>query len=210
MMSQHEHETLGQLLPWYANGTLDHESRRKVAHHLEQCDACRDELAFLGDIRAVLRITASRDDAPVIRHAGFRSLPPELQQRVLAGRPRLARRRYWMPALAASFLAAVGLGVALGVSWLDAPRYRTAASGGSAGANHVQVAVTFAPGASLEQLSAVLREHDAVIVNAPADERWLLEIPAGESRDASGILSHLRAHPGVIGAEPVTRGAGTE
>lgn len=205
MMSQQEHERLGRLLPWFANGTLDTEERRAVAGHLEHCEACREELAFLGDVRGVLRVTAARDDdAPTIRNAGFHSLLPDLQQRVVAARPVLPRKRYWMPALAAGFLAAVGLGVALSVAWLDAPRYRTASSDGAPAEGHVQVVVTFTPGASLRQLHAVLREHDALVVRAPqTDERWVLEVPARKAGDIPALLTHLRSHEGVSKAEPV-------
>lgn len=208
MSFEQDHQKAARLLPWYANGTLEATDRREVANHLERCSACREELAFLGDVRAVLRVSAARDEEPpVARHAGFHSLPPELQQRVAAERlaPRTPRRLL-VPAIAAGFVATIGLGVAMSIAWLDAPRYRTATSGTVNAEHNFQVALTFAPGASLQQLNNVLREHDAVIVRAPAsDDRWLLEVP-DERVTGQELLAHLASHEGVIRVEQLTGG----
>jgi len=36
---------VGELIPWYVNGTLSTEEAQLVASHLVSCEACRDELA---------------------------------------------------------------------------------------------------------------------------------------------------------------------
>lgn len=183
MKARTQHDEVEALLPWYANGSLEGAERRRVSDHIERCAACREELDFIGDVRTVLRVSAAAEQpAPVPRHAGFASLPGELQAQIInapRNRPQLLRKRYWVPAMAASFLAAIGLGVALTVAWLDAPRFRTATSSNIAPTeNHVLVAVRFVPDTALEELNSLLRRHDAVVVRGPdMNDRWLLEFP---------------------------------
>lgn len=57
-----DHE-IGLLLPWYVNGTLAEEERRTVDDHVIQCEACRQELKELGQLKAWLQ--ASHTAAPV-------------------------------------------------------------------------------------------------------------------------------------------------
>lgn len=204
MKPEMTHGEVESLLPWYANGALEGAELRAVAKHLEQCDACRDELKFLGDVRAVLRISAAAEQpAPIMRNAGFASLPSELQARITAAPQKQFRKRYWMPALAASFLAAVGLGVAVAVTYLGAPRFQTATHGSvAASGKHALVAVRFVPQTALAELNDMLRRYDAVVVRGPDDsERWLLEVPLEENHDAASLLPLLNDSAGVQSVE---------
>ncbi len=47
---EHLHRRVGQLLPWYANGSLAEAERRTVEEHLAACPACREELAACRDL----------------------------------------------------------------------------------------------------------------------------------------------------------------
>lgn len=199
MKSQMTHGEAEALLPWYANGALEGAERRDVVAHLEHCSICREELAFLGDVRAVLRVSAAAEQpAPVVKNPGFASLPTALQARIAKAPRHGFRKRHWMPALAASFLGAVALGVVLTVTWLDAPRFQTATHGAaSSDAAHALVAVRFVPQTALEQLNAMLREHGAVVVRGPdSEDRWLLEIPL-KDRTAESLLPVLSESSGV-------------
>lgn len=196
MKARTQHGEIEALLPWYANGSLEDAERRRVSDHLEQCAACREELDFIGDVRAVLRVSAAAEQpAPVPRHAGFASLPGNLQAQIInspRNRPQHLRKRYWMPAMAASFLAAIGLGVALTVAWLDAPRFQTATSNIAAAENHVLIAVRFVPDTALEELNGLLRRHGAVVVRGPdVNDRWLLEFPLADNDDAAMLRASL-------------------
>ena len=198
------HGDVEHLLPWYANGSLEGTELRGVARHLEQCEACREELKFLGDVRAVLRISAAAEQpAPVMRNAGFASLPSDLQARIAAAPRKQFRKRYWVPAVAASFLAAVGLGVAMTVVYLDAPRFQTATHGSVESSDrHALVAVRFVPQTALAELNDMLRRYDAVVVRGPdGSEQWLLEVPLDENRDAASLLSLLNTSAGVQSVE---------
>jgi len=206
MKSETTHGQIEALLPWYANGALESSERRNVAEHLEQCAACREELNFLGDVRAVLRISAAAEQpAPVLRNAGFASLPAELQAQILNAPQNRFRKRYWMPAMAASFVAAIALGVALTVAWLDAPRFQTATRGSIVPAeNHALIAVRFVPNTALEELNGLLRRHDAIVVRGPdGDNRWLLEFPLRGERHTDALMPLLNDNTGIESVEIV-------
>ena len=49
------HEQARELLPWFANGTLDEDQQRGVAEHLRKCGACRSEIESLDRVRRVVR-----------------------------------------------------------------------------------------------------------------------------------------------------------
>ena len=53
------------LLPWYANGTLGEEDSRVFREHLRQCDACREEMDAIEQIRGELE---QRGDALLEDH----------------------------------------------------------------------------------------------------------------------------------------------
>ena len=42
------------LLPWYANGTLGEDESRAFREHLRQCEACREEMDAIEQIRSEL------------------------------------------------------------------------------------------------------------------------------------------------------------
>jgi len=42
-----EHDAIIELLPWYANGTLEVDDHQRIAQHLPQCATCQQELEWL-------------------------------------------------------------------------------------------------------------------------------------------------------------------
>lgn len=202
MRREMEHSTAEQLLPWYANGTLDSGERQALACHLERCASCREELRLLVDLRGVLRLSAATESPPPATHSqGIDSLPAALRQRVLANPRPVSRVRHLAAGVAAGFLAAIGLAVALGVAYLDAPRFRTASDGAAAGAT-VRILVEFEPSVALRDVNLLLRRHGAVIAAAPVDGKpWVLEVPVGDPRNAQALVRELLDAPGVASAE---------
>lgn len=101
MQSEQEHPV--ELLPFFANGTLEAEEQARVATHLTACGACRDELAFLQALHAGVRAAES---PPPIGEMGWRRLQSALRKP--------ARARRWLPwALAASLAVVMVQGVLL-------------------------------------------------------------------------------------------------
>lgn len=201
MKSVDDHATVDQLLPWYANGSLDAKTRHRIATHLQCCKACREELKFLGEVRKVMRHSvANEHPAPHALAGGFDSLPAELRQR-LAPDARQAERpatRRIVPAVAAALFAAVGIGAMLTVSQVDEPRFRTATSVAAGTGEHVRVVVRFTPETRLQRVNELLREHRAVIAQGPDElDRWVLELPVSDDMSQQELLLALKRLHGV-------------
>lgn len=150
-MSEHPEE----LLPWYANDTLDAEERARVERHLAQCEDCRAELAVLRAMRAELK---SLDAAQA---------PGELGRARLLREARKVRRkpRPWLPAALAASVAVIALQAALLLSlWPSEGRYAPLGPEPSA---EVVVQVRFAPEATEREMRAALQAVGGTIVDGP-------------------------------------------
>ena len=73
------HET-GPLLASYAFGALDPDEQVQVEHHLAQCPECRDALAALADLPALLDLAGNAETT-------IQTPPPLLEASVIAGLP---------------------------------------------------------------------------------------------------------------------------
>ncbi|GEM_PF-3555104 len=125
---EQEHRELQELLPWYANGTLEGPEREAVERHLKACAACRYELEELRGLQAAVSVSpdTEAERSAEIEAALRRTLarigagesrieepkPPKRGRRSLWERLFLPRPAFALPVLALIFL---GLGVVLGV-----------------------------------------------------------------------------------------------
>ncbi len=57
-------QELKELLPWYANGTLTEEERRRVETHLAQCERCRRELREIQKLRELVALSVESVPEP--------------------------------------------------------------------------------------------------------------------------------------------------
>lgn len=69
-------ESVGELLSWYANGTLGAADRTVVDAHIALCDVCRATLAL--ERRIVESMRAPRDNVEQSPHAGWQKLSARL------------------------------------------------------------------------------------------------------------------------------------
>jgi hypothetical protein len=69
-------ESVGELLSWYANGTLGTADRAIVDSHIAFCDTCRTTLAV--ERRIVESMRAPRDNVEQSPHAGWQKLSARL------------------------------------------------------------------------------------------------------------------------------------
>lgn len=231
------HRRVWEDLPWLLNGTLDEERRAHVLAHLQQCPDCREEYEFQRKVRAGIReetphaaadlsqgwtrlaarIDGADDDQQIARRTSS-----------LAGsRTRAhARGRRGERALVAALLAQSVLLVLFGIALVgndrrDGAGYRTLAS-----------ATTYSPVAtirwvpeptmSIARIQSLLASAHLRVVETNADGSifGLAPLPTEEASESDSAvrvadataqaITFLRAQPGVLLAEPITRsGDGT-
>lgn len=217
------HGRIWDLIPWYVNGSLPAEERRAVEDHLAGCLRCREEERFC------------RRTAEALQQAGEVAPSPHPVQlaRVMArideaeaehGRGRLRRLvdgvRSWRPfpaspvrAMLAAQFAIAALLVGL-VVWQHrqptvpaAPaEYHTLSDPEAPPAGPVRLRLLFSENATEREIRELLLGVKGEIVGGPSPlGAYTVEIPLGG--DPQGVLlTHLRSHPKVRFAEPVTGG----
>ena len=135
-----------QLLGVYVVGAIDPAERALVDAHLAECQPCRDELAGLAGLPAML----SRVPAADVERLGFLSLPEamqppdELLDSVLKKVSAKRKSRMWRSVASVAAAAVIAAGAATAVSQLTGPG-TSAAEQVSAKAGHVSAMVDYAP-----------------------------------------------------------------
>ena len=104
-------DELHQLLGAYLLGGLDSADRERFARHLAACEACRDELARSAALPSLLRRAEGLWEPGV--PTAPPTAPPELLDRVRAGRAGVRRRRRW--AVVGVVAASLTLGLLAGL-----------------------------------------------------------------------------------------------
>ena len=197
------HEQARELLPWYANGTLDEDQQKAVAEHVSTCGACRSEIESLDRVRRVVR-EQPVDDGP---DAGNLN---EILARIDSAGAGVHQRR--MPAVRWLLVAQAAAIVILAVLLLvpDAPRvegdpqtFRTLSAQPErvpSGAGDLQI--VFADTTTERQLREILQSVEARIVDGPSPVgAYTLRIT--DTQDQVSVVERLRAAPSVRLAEPL-------
>jgi anti-sigma factor RsiW len=198
------HREVDELLPWFANGTLEGEERARVERHLTECNACRSEMALLQDVgEAAAEIVSATP--PVADSLGktFARIDEWEQSKPLSfgARVRQFLLAPWpMPRLVLAGQAAliVLLGAGLFMSRTPEREFTTASGGGEAvGA---RLTVTFEPTATEESLRQALRAVNATIVSGPsAAGVYVVALPADTPDSAvDSAIDALRKNTSVI------------
>lgn len=150
-----------ELLPWYANATLTGEERQRVEDHLRDCGQCRQELAWLQQLRQQVK--------------GLQTLesPGELVRakllREVRSRPHRPRVQWWQAALAASLAVIVIQGAVIFRLSGPGTAQVAAAPVGSLPGQEALVRVRFRPTATETQIRQALRIINGVVVDGPGD-----------------------------------------
>lgn len=169
-----------ELLPWYANDTLDAAERATVGEHLKDCTRCRDEVVFLRALRKG------------VKAVGETSAPGELGlKRLLRDvHTKPAERSWWRPALAAAAVVIVVQAALLATFW---PRESGITPLGGPKREGV-VQIEFRPTATEAQIRALLQETGATLIDGPGAlgvYRIVLDKP-------DPALTQLRARTDVV------------
>lgn len=210
------HQRVWELLPWYANDTLEEGERRLVEEHTARCERCREETERCRQIgEAMLR---SNETMPAPHPAQLarlmsrldeaeRSSPGQRWKNLLVATPKAVR---WTLAaqLAAVLLLTAGLIQSREASVpASAPpaEYRTLSEPveSPAAAPVTRLRVVFAEEAAERQIRAVLLGVGGQIAGGPSPlGAYRVELPAGRD-PLPVVLAYLRGRPEVRFAEPI-------
>jgi hypothetical protein len=209
-MSNAQHEKLSErdeieaLMPWYVSGKLDASSRAGVERYLEAHPEDRAHLALVRE----------ESDATIAANEAILAPGPEALDRLRAsiasaprGQPLWAqlseRLADWISGLAppqVAFAAAIAALVlvlqaaaigALIMERVAAPAYQTA-SDGEIVADGIELLVGFAETATAGEISALLRQLDAVVVDGPRAGLYRLRLPDQEDEGGKAATELLK------------------
>ena len=215
------HQQCWELLPWYANGSLNEAERTTLKSHLGTCLVCRRELAYLRKlgstlhaaddmdvaVQAGLSATMARIDATQQPRQGGRQSPGGVGgwlRRVesqFQGSPPVVKR-----AMALQFVILLAFGGILlllsepakqpAFETLSAPGYQSAP-------DRTRLSIAFREGTTEQAVRGLLLALGARIVDGPSTAgRYTVELPIPPTATGpdSLFLSQLRADPRVLHA----------
>lgn len=217
-MSKEMHEDCWKLLPWFVTGRLSASDQQRIERHLEECAACRAELAEQRELclhirrdeplllapqaslqKMMARIDMSEPEALVDDAANAE--PAEVQ----APRPRrwLAIAAAVQTIMIVFLLALVGRQTA---EDMTAPKFSTLSSAAAPTARGPILRVVFKPETPASQMQALLQSVHAQVVAGPT-EAGVYTLQLDRKRDAADVsqaLEQVRADGSVIFAEHVS------
>lgn len=198
-----ERDEVVALLPWYVAGKLDAASCEQVERYLDSHPEDRNQLELA---REEMDLTVAANEA--VRAPG-----PEALDRLRASIAALPRRRSalarlrerlmeWLSALEPPHLALATAAAAVVLMFQAAviggllfergsgPAYRTA-SGDENIAGGTEFLVGFGENATAGQISALLQELDAVLVDGPRSGLYRLRVAKGASEGREDAMERL-------------------
>jgi len=197
-----QHAEAADLLPWFANGTLDENERAQVERHLADCIACKQDLAELRDVQTIyseeaLEQATSQGLARLRRRIA--KLEPGHNAFHLREVPARKTFPWWQALLVAQGAMILVLATAFYMR-SEPGYYHTLASAQAPVHTGAAVRVIFDGQQPEGEIRGVLRGLHARIVDGPTPEgAYTLDVPAGEQARA---LSELRQRKWVRFAEP--------
>ena len=196
------HAAADTLLPFYVNGTLRGEELASVEQHVQACEQCQKEVAWLRKTFAALAADALLEEAPSVVPSAAPRFENGGGQRNWTGRIQreLRATHSWTRWLLAAQLAAIAvLGTLLATDTREVASYRTLGVSSPSAQRQDTIAVMFDPGITESQLQRIVLGVGARIVDGPTStEVYVLEIPAEQ---ADQTLQALRTDRGVRFAE---------
>lgn len=155
-----------ELLPWYANGSLDGKEQAAVKTHLDECAVCRRECALLHAVIESMPSPHSGED----NASAFGKLLQRINRED-------NQNRSWKIAAAVLVMLVAVAAVALPV-YLFEPRYQAVTDALPNANQSVQAHVVFDAGKDTGTLSELLERYNAEVIAGPdAEQRFLLEFP---------------------------------
>jgi anti-sigma-K factor RskA len=197
-MNYENHPQLARLAAEYVLGTMQPRVRRRLEAVMRRSPPVQAAVdAWSERLHLLSRVASPLDPSPAVFANIERRIDQSMPSKAAARRAPLWG---WLRP-AAGFAFGVLLTVA--VTTLQWPVYETLTSAPPAAATpHHTVRLLFAPGTTVEQMSAALRTVDASIVAGPTP-LGLLTVSVPDTQAPERALATLRAQPVVRFAEPV-------
>ncbi len=224
-----DHEA-ARLLPWLVAGALSEQETRRVREHMRDCAVCEADWQREQQLQSLLCDEPVVEHAPqpglqklMVRIDELeREMPPPavLEQAPAAtaggeAAPLLPSHRFRMPHMspvrwlaAAAIVQTIGLGVLAVLLWqrgaeLRAPRFHTLSSVSASAHADAQVRVVFAPDLAAGEMQALLKSISATVISGPSEAGVYTLALTGSRAAMDPALATLRAHAGVLFAEPL-------
>ncbi|TVO71957.1 zf-HC2 domain-containing protein [Sedimenticola selenatireducens] len=154
-----------ELIPWYLNGTLSPEERVRVEHYLAQGgEAAKAEL----ELQRLIQSQASEQDGSLTPgEFGWKRLQRDLHRDAEKKKVLMCRSDWLRPAMAAAIAVIVIQAVLLNSHWSPSQMESLQPLSGTVAARGF-MQIRFQPDTTALQISKLLQEIDAVVVNGPS------------------------------------------
>lgn len=216
-MSKEMHEDCWKLLPWFVTGKLSASDQQRIERHIEECAACRAELAEQRELcmhirrdeplllapQASLQKMMARIDADEADELAFDDDAATEQEHAPKPRRWLAVAAALQTIVIVFLLALVGRETA---DDLTAPKFTTASSAATQTARGPILRVVFKPETPASQMQTLLHSVDAQVVAGPT-EAGVYTLQLGRKQDGVAVsraLEQVRADGSVVFAEHVS------
>jgi hypothetical protein len=211
-VTDHRHRHVLDVLPWYANCTLDEDETARVEAHLADCALCRDELEFEQALVADLPRPVGAPGA----EAGWATMRSRVNDgssdSAASGtltafrRPSMLRRPVplgWaLIAQAAAIILVVGIGRVMPVNTAQTKQYHTLSSLVTPGSGNALV--MFRSDLREWDLRRILRINRAELTGGPnVNGAYQVRVDP-KTRDT--VLARMRGDAGVTLAQPIDQG----
>ncbi|MFZ6642955.1 zf-HC2 domain-containing protein [Undibacterium sp. TC4M20W] len=213
------HSQVQDLLPWYANNTLQADEQQLVRAHLQTCTACQDDLQSQLELKLKLKAgELAASTVPNVDRALARLLP-KLDVQVpaakvkntnnfLAGLRTLftadgkAPARWGMAVMAAQTAVIVGLVAFMALPGQDDSSYRVLGNGERSSGN---IVVVFKPETTVKDIQRIMSINDARIIDGPTvTNAYLLNVDDARLEQS---IRELRSEAGIELVESLGSGA---
>jgi hypothetical protein len=194
-----DHDSVYEILPWLANGSLAAGERDRAEVHVRSCIVCRRELKELERLRQAVR---SQPTLHLSAEGGLDRLHRQLD-REAASRPPARRPASYTPFFRFAAVASVGVAF-LGVLLWFAPNvpnqtgYETL--GTQSSTQRAQIDLIFEQKAAVADIQALLKTVDGEIVAGPSEiGRYGVRIHGGSAKDSevAAAIEQLERDPRV-------------
>lgn len=198
-LSEDERQELSLLLPWYANGTLEEEDRRRVEAALAEDDALAREFDLVLEDQAAMIALVSEEEVPVSIGERFKAALNAEQDAAAApaapaprGESMISRlvgtlfpaRQQAIAALAVVMILLLPALVILSGKTGNEQKgpYQTATGEDETGIETTRVLVKFRAGAAWAEIDAFLKENRGQVVKGPsADSLYELQFETNDT-----------------------------